>query len=161
MAPARRDPLAIFEGEKLKSGVYKIQNLYAETFLDIHLYSMEACCRPAKDLEDGRGLVSPHLHPVIRTSNNHAVGDRKIGGRICSVAGESFDIQQIPNRRVLIKMKSRLIQESLVSFSVRIKDLILPPHFLSLRILRPGESSVPQMPYTVVLNMFGGNGHHS
>ena len=88
----RRGPPAIFEGEKLKPGVYKIQNLYAETFLDIHLHSMEVCCRPAKDLEDGKGLVNPHLLPVIRTSDNHVVGDQKIGGWVCGVAGESFDV---------------------------------------------------------------------
>ena len=71
----RRDPPTIFEGERLKSGVYKIQNLYTEGFLDIHLHSMEACCRPANDLADGRGLVSPHLLSVIRISDNHAVGN--------------------------------------------------------------------------------------
>ena len=51
----------IFEGGKLKPGIYKIQNLYAETYLDVHQHSKEVGCRPARDLEDGRGLVSPHL----------------------------------------------------------------------------------------------------
>jgi hypothetical protein len=54
MAPG---PSSIFQDGILKPGVYKIQNLYAETYLDVHLHSMELCCRPAKDLESGRGLV--------------------------------------------------------------------------------------------------------
>lgn len=56
MAPRRRAPPTIFEGENLKSGVYKIQNLHTENYLDIHLHSMEVCCRPANNLADGRGL---------------------------------------------------------------------------------------------------------
>lgn len=51
------DSPPIFEGGKLKSGIYKIQNLFAETYLDIHQHSKQVCCRPARDLEDGRGLV--------------------------------------------------------------------------------------------------------
>jgi len=49
-------PPSIFGDGKLKPGVYKIQNVHTENYLDIHLNSMEVCCRPAKDLEDGRGL---------------------------------------------------------------------------------------------------------
>ena len=55
------DTSSIFEGGKLKPGIYKIQNLQSETYLDIHLHSKKVCCRPAQDLEDGRGLVRPHL----------------------------------------------------------------------------------------------------
>lgn len=68
MAPAQRSPPTIFEGERLKSGVYKIQNLYTEGFLDVHLHSMELCCRPAKDLADGRGLWE-----IRRFGNGYAV----------------------------------------------------------------------------------------
>lgn len=48
---------SIFEDGKLKPGIYKIQNLFSETYLDIHQHSKQVCCRPAKDLQEGRGLV--------------------------------------------------------------------------------------------------------
>jgi len=47
---------SIFENGRLKPGVYKIQNLFSDTYLDIHHRSMQLCCRPARDLEEGRGL---------------------------------------------------------------------------------------------------------
>jgi len=50
-----RDRLSIFEDGELKPGIYKIQNIYTDTFLDIHVHSREACCRPLKDLGEGRG----------------------------------------------------------------------------------------------------------
>ena len=49
--------LSIFKDGKLKPGIYKIQNLYTQTYMDIHEHSREACCRPATTLEDGKGLV--------------------------------------------------------------------------------------------------------
>ena len=61
---------SIFKDGKLKPGIYKIQNLCSETYLDIHRHSREVCCRPARDLEDGRGLVSPHLPSVVRVSDD-------------------------------------------------------------------------------------------
>ena len=48
---------SIFEGGILKPGIYKIQNIYTETFLDIEVHSRGVCCRPAKDLGEGRGIV--------------------------------------------------------------------------------------------------------
>ena len=66
---------SVFEGGKLKPGVYKIQNIYTEAYLDIHLHSMEMCCRPANDLGAGRGLVRPYLQPMVRASNDLEVGD--------------------------------------------------------------------------------------
>lgn len=53
------DPLFIFEDGKLKPGIYKIQNLFSQTYMDIHEHSREVCCRPVTDLGEGRGLVSP------------------------------------------------------------------------------------------------------
>jgi len=47
---------SIFEGGKLKTGIYKIQNIESGTYLDIEVHTRDACCRPAKDLEEGRGL---------------------------------------------------------------------------------------------------------
>ena len=63
MAQARRAP--IFENGILKSGVYKIQNLFTESYLDIHLHSMEVCCSPANDLGVGGGLVRPSPPSVV------------------------------------------------------------------------------------------------
>jgi hypothetical protein len=51
------DPSSIFEGGKLKPGTYKIQNIQTENYLDIEVHSREVCCRPARDLGDGRGIV--------------------------------------------------------------------------------------------------------
>jgi hypothetical protein len=48
---------SIFENGKLKPGIYKIQNVYTESYLDIKIHSMEVCCRPEKTLGEGRGLV--------------------------------------------------------------------------------------------------------
>lgn len=51
------DSSSILKDGKLKPGIYKIQNIEAETYLDIELLTREMCCRPAKDLGEGRGLV--------------------------------------------------------------------------------------------------------
>ena len=48
---------SIFLDGKLKPGIYMIQNIHSETYLDFHLRSMELCCRPRRDLERRRGLV--------------------------------------------------------------------------------------------------------
>lgn len=51
------DSSSIFKGGRLKPGIYKIQSLYNEAFLDVEEHSREICCRPSQDLRDGRGLV--------------------------------------------------------------------------------------------------------
>ena len=43
-------PTSVFEGGRLKPGIYKIQNIQSETFRYIDVHTREACCRPAKDL---------------------------------------------------------------------------------------------------------------
>ena len=53
------DSSSIFKDGKLKPGIYKIQNLYGQTYMDIHEHSREVCCRPATVLVEGRGLVRP------------------------------------------------------------------------------------------------------
>jgi len=63
------DSASIFENGKLKPGIYKIQNLRSETYLDIHRHSKELCCRPARDLEDGGGLVRPSLISAVCVSD--------------------------------------------------------------------------------------------
>ena len=47
---------SVFQDGKLKSGIYKIWNIYTETYLDIEVHSRNVCCRPAQNLE-GNGLV--------------------------------------------------------------------------------------------------------
>lgn len=61
---------SIFENGRLRQGIYKIQNLASETYLDILKHSREACCRPSRDLEPGGGLVRLHLSSQIYVSND-------------------------------------------------------------------------------------------
>ena len=51
------DSLSVFKDGKLKSGIYKIQNVQTENYVDIEVIARDMCCRPAKDLGEGRGLV--------------------------------------------------------------------------------------------------------
>ena len=51
------DSSSILENGKLKPGIYKIQNIQTETYLDIEVHTREVCCRPANCLGEGRGLV--------------------------------------------------------------------------------------------------------
>ena len=55
------DPASIFEGGKLKPGIYKIQSVGAETYVDVHLNTRQLCGRPAQNLGEGMGLV--RLYP--------------------------------------------------------------------------------------------------
>lgn len=50
---------SIFKDGKLKPGIYKIQNLYTQTFMDVQEHSRDVCCRPATLLAEGMGLVRP------------------------------------------------------------------------------------------------------
>ena len=58
---------SIFENGRVRPGIYMIENLASETYLDIHRQSKQLCCRPAQDLEEGRGIVSldAHFLPAI------------------------------------------------------------------------------------------------
>lgn len=47
-----------------------IQNIFTETYPDIEVYSRGVCCRLAKDLRDGRGLVRRRPSSVARVSDN-------------------------------------------------------------------------------------------
>ena len=42
------DPPRIFQDGKLKPGIYKVQNLRSETYLDVDQHSKEMCCRPVR-----------------------------------------------------------------------------------------------------------------
>jgi len=51
------DATSTFKDGKLNPVIYTIQNLYIETFLDFQVHSREVCCRPARDLGEGMGVV--------------------------------------------------------------------------------------------------------
>ena len=51
------EPPSILQDGKLKPGIYKIWNVYTETYADIEVHSRSVCCRPAQDLKEGNGLV--------------------------------------------------------------------------------------------------------
>ena len=57
---------SIFKDVKLKPGIYKIQNIQSETYIDIEVHTRKVCCRPAKDLGEGRGFVRRHPSLVAR-----------------------------------------------------------------------------------------------
>jgi len=61
---------SIFKDGKLKPGIYKIQNIFSETFLDIEVYPRELCCRPARDLGEGRGVVCRYLSSTVHISDD-------------------------------------------------------------------------------------------
>ena len=64
------DSPSIFKDGKLKPGIYKIQNINIEAYVDVEVHTREVCCRPANDLGEGRGLVSRYSSPVAHTSDN-------------------------------------------------------------------------------------------
>jgi len=63
------DSSSIFKDGKLKPGIYKIQNIYSETYLDVKVSTREMCCRPVQDLAEGRGLVSRCPASVLHVSD--------------------------------------------------------------------------------------------
>ena len=62
---------SIFQDGKLKSGTYKIWNVLTETYADIEVHSRHVCCRPARDLEEGNGLVRPFHWFVVYVSDDY------------------------------------------------------------------------------------------
>jgi hypothetical protein len=93
---SKNDTMSIFRDGKLKPGIYKIQNLVGQTYVDItHVDTRgqvgELCCRPATLLE-GHGRVSslPHL----TRNGNHSlssVGNTPFGPRIYHTQGRVPD----------------------------------------------------------------------
>ena len=55
------DLVSIFKDGKLKPGIYKIQNIVGQTYLEVRDHSKQLCCRSATALKDGNGLVSSRL----------------------------------------------------------------------------------------------------
>ena len=85
------DCSSIFEGGKLKPGIYKIQNIEAESFLDIHVHSKG--CRPAKDLGEGRGLVSRYPSSALHVSDGEKWEIKRFGAR--------YTVQMVTATRLL------------------------------------------------------------
>ena len=54
--------MSIFKDGKLRPGIYRIQNIVSQTYVDIREHTRELCCRPATLLE-GKGLVG--LYPAL------------------------------------------------------------------------------------------------
>ena len=84
------DSLSIFKDGKLKPGTYKIQNICTETFLDIEIHSRGVCCRPARDLGEGRGLVRLYLLSVVHVSDGEKWEIKPLG------AGYSVQVVSMP-----------------------------------------------------------------
>ena len=61
---------SIFKDGKLKPGIYKIQNIHTEAFLDIEVSTRDVCCRSAAALGEGRGLVCPFQQPLVDVSDD-------------------------------------------------------------------------------------------
>ena len=60
-----QQPLIHLRKRKLKPGIYQIQNLYNDAYLDIHEHSArEMHLRPAQDLREEMGLVRQYHSPV-------------------------------------------------------------------------------------------------
>ena len=50
------DSVSAFKDGKFKPGIYMIQNIVSQTYVDMREHSRELCCRPDTLLE-GTGLV--------------------------------------------------------------------------------------------------------
>ena len=71
---------SVFRDGRIKPGIYKIQNVVGQTYVDIRDHNRELCGRPVTTLE-GKGLVGscPHLvHivviPVISSGKSSLLG---------------------------------------------------------------------------------------
>ena len=60
------DSSSIFKDGKLKPGIYRVQSLFNEAFIDVQEHSRELYCRSFQDLGEERGLVRRKISPVIR-----------------------------------------------------------------------------------------------
>ena len=62
----KTESISIFQDGKLKPGIYKIQNIVGQTYVDTREHTRELCGRPAAALE-GKGLVGfcPRLAHIV------------------------------------------------------------------------------------------------
>jgi len=86
------DSSSILENGKLKSGIYKIQNIKSETYLDIEVYTREVCCRPAKSLGEGRGFVCRYPSSPFVPDDQPEVGNQEPWGWIYGTNGECTNV---------------------------------------------------------------------
>lgn len=84
------DPMSIFVDGKLKSGVYKVQNLASQTYLEVLDHSKELCCRIAAVLTPKDALVIRNAPPIIErivflmlNSGTFKHGSRDIRSKRC------------------------------------------------------------------------------
>ena len=99
------DSASIFKDGKLEPGVFKIQNIVSQTYLDVREHTRELCCRPATHL-DGKGLVGSRsnlAHTITVTVT--PVGNPSFGFWIHDTKGRAFD-----HRLSLPRVLSRTVQ---------------------------------------------------
>ena len=85
------DSTSIFKDEKLRPGIYMIQNIVSQTCVDIQGYTGELCGRPAAVLE-GKGLVGPCFHWLPPSHRwLYLVGNSPFGTRIYHTQGTVLD----------------------------------------------------------------------
>ena len=75
------DSVSILKDGKLKPGVYKIQNIVGQTYVDIREHSRELCGRPATVLE-GKGLVGSCPYLALTILSLPSVGNPAFGSRV-------------------------------------------------------------------------------
>jgi len=65
LVPTPDDPMSIFKDGSLKPGVYKVQNLGCQTYLEVQEHSRGLCCRPATVLSPEDALVISSHHALV------------------------------------------------------------------------------------------------
>jgi len=70
--------VSIFKDGKLKPGIYKIQNIVGQTYLEVRNHSKQLCCRSATALKDGNELV--HVCFIYHGNESSPVGDLSSSG---------------------------------------------------------------------------------
>ena len=73
------NPSFLFKDGKPKPGVFKIQNVCTETFVDIEVHSRSVCCRPAKDLGEGRGVVRQYPLSLVHVTDDYKWEIKQLG----------------------------------------------------------------------------------
>lgn len=146
--------LSIFKDGKLKAGVYKIQNLYTEGYVDIHEYSRELCCRPAQDLREGRGIVGPDLYQWF--ASNDWKWEIKPLGAGYTIQRVSHSPQSLPFR-ALNNAKRRSNWGNPNSFVRRWSDSTTTVRFPSPLILWLGDLMWSTTRFIAASNTFGQN----
>ena len=86
------DSASIFKDGKLKPGIYKIQNIVGQTYVEMCEPARELCCRPAAVLE-GKGLVGSHPLPTLTAVVMiTSVGDSPFWLRVYHPQGAVFNL---------------------------------------------------------------------